>query len=431
LVHNNSWANRYIGLASSNVIGADGIVLQMKLPSRELNNATEGSWTKWGREATADGRLSIIDVQHIADQNQRVDGECFIRLLPGFENNHRFAVQFIDPDQLDPYHNRPREGTENEIRMGVEVDTLSRPVAYHFTASRPGDIHWGSREKQVIPASEVIHYYRQYRPNQTRGLPRFAPIMADLNMLRGYMEAELVAARMGAAKVGFFESDFDSGATWAGDGSTPLKMDAEPGSLEQLPAGLRFNSWDPSHPNAAFPDFMRASLQSIASGLGVSYTSLTSDLKEANFASSRVGLLGERDMWRVDQRFAIDHLLRPLFDAWAPMAWIGGQLETAIQPQTYIDSATWQPRGWTWVDPLKDVQAAVMAKNNRLTSTQKIVGSQGHDMEDIYEDHRREAEIAEQSGVSLVGGSGPAVTQDNSATDDELDEMARLAIVGE
>ena len=44
------------------------------------------------------------------------------------------------------------------------------------------------------------------RPGQSRGVTWFAPVMVSIRMLEGYQEAELVAARAGASKMGFFES---------------------------------------------------------------------------------------------------------------------------------------------------------------------------------------------------------------------------------
>ena len=429
LADNNSWVSRYAGLGSSNVVGARGIALQMRTDSRDVNRATETAWKLWGRQATDDLRMSWVDVEKLADRTRRIDGECFLRKIPGADNDYGFALQFIDADQLDEMFNRPASATENEIRMGVEVDRQNRPVAYHFWTGQRRDIHYSSNERQRIPADQIIHYYRQLRPNQTRGLPDLTPVMYDLNMLRGYVEAELVAARLAAAKSGFFESELSDAPVMNPDGTAPppIQMNAEPGLWQILPAGMKFNGVDPTHPTNAFPDFIRAMLQSIASGLNISYASLTSDLKQSNFASSRVGLLSERDMWRADQTFAVDHLSRPVFDTWAPMAWVSGQLDTSVSPSAYVANATWQPRGWPWVDPLKDVQAAVIAKNNRLSSTQLIVAANGMDMQDIYEDHEKELEISQSTGVPLVGGE---VEVEDSKDEFEAHDDA-LALMGE
>jgi hypothetical protein len=43
-------------------------------------------------------------------------GECLIRMIKGFDNPYRFALQFIEPDQLDEKFNDSRR----LIVMGVE-----------------------------------------------------------------------------------------------------------------------------------------------------------------------------------------------------------------------------------------------------------------------------------------------------------------------
>ena len=59
------------------------------------------------------------------------DGEAFVRLWRGFEGNpYGLALQAIDADLIDETFNRPRRGSENEIRMGVEIDAIGRPVGY-------------------------------------------------------------------------------------------------------------------------------------------------------------------------------------------------------------------------------------------------------------------------------------------------------------
>ena len=426
LVRNNAWANRYVGLNGSNVIGSNGIVLQARLGNDDLNRATEAAWRRWGRAVTQDGRLSWIDAQHTAERTELVDGECFVRMIRGFDNDFGFALQFIDADQLDVSFNRPRAEGQNEIRLGVEVDAQGARVAYHFYTGLQGDVNAMDRERKAIPADQIVHYYTPYRLNQTRGIPRFTPIMYDLNMLRGYQEAELVAARMGAAKTGFFEAPSDDAVNYDTD-KEKLQISAEPGSPEQLPPGWTFNAWSPEHPTTAYPDFTAATLRSISSGLDVSYMSLTSDLTRANFASSRVGLLAERDSWRVRQRRSMEHFSEPIFGAWVEMALLAGQLDTGVSVSMYIEGKQWQPRGWTWVDPLKDVQAAVMAKKNRITSGQKIVAAMGEDLGDIYDDHAREQEISDRSGVPLVGG-GEDVEPEKEV---EPAEATSLAIVNE
>ncbi len=402
LIQNNAWANRYVALAEANIVGPKGVILQAKTGNTGVDTRLEEAWARWGRQVTTDGKWGWLEVLRLATATEIGDGEVFVRLRRGYDNDFGFALQFIDADALDTSYNFPAQGGGNEIRCGVEIDSDGRAVAYHFFKQVPGDLNYATMERQRIPAEEIVHYYRPFRLNATRGVPRLYPVMYDMNMLRGYQEAELVAARLAAAKTGFFEAKADDGVAYGTDKDT-LEMDAEPGSPQQLPVGWTFNEWSPDHPTTAYPDFVAATLRSIASGLDISYMNLTSDLTRSNFASSRVGLLAERDSWRGRQQHLIAHFIEPIFAVWVEMAILSGELSSSFKASTYIEKKQWQARGWTWVDPLKDVQAAVMAKKHRITSGQKIAASMGDDLVDIYDDHAREKEISEETGIPVTG----------------------------
>ena len=79
--------------------------------------------------------------------------------------------------------------------------------------------------------------------------------------------------------MGFFTSPDGDGFT--GDDYDPQApiMEAEPGTFTQLPAGMSFEAFDPAHPTTAFAEFEKAILRSISSGLGVSYVSLSNNLR--------------------------------------------------------------------------------------------------------------------------------------------------------
>jgi len=51
---------------------------------------------------------------------------------------------------------------------------------------------------------------------------------------------------------------------------------------------------------------------------------------------------------------------------------------------------TWQARRWQWIDPRADVQAAVEAKNNMLTSPGRIIREQGQDPQTVWAEAARD-----------------------------------------
>ena len=144
----------------------------------------------------------------------------------------------------------------------------------------------------------------------------FACVMKALHQLDGYMEAELIAARLAAAKSLFLTSpdgmayDDDDYEDYA-----PIP-DAEPGSITQLKPGDGKPTWNLDHPMTAFADFHASVLRSVANGLGISYVTLANNLEGVSYSSIRQGATEERDNLRVLQRFLIQHLAEPVFREW-------------------------------------------------------------------------------------------------------------------
>jgi capsid protein len=99
---------------------------------------------------------------------------------------------------------------------------------------------------------------------------------------------------------------------------------------------------------ARFPEFSKALLHKVASGLDVSYASLTNDLADTSYSSSRVGLLDERDSYRDIQAWLIEGLHERVYAAWAPFAVLNGQLDARIRTADYLN-VEWVPAagaGW-------------------------------------------------------------------------------------
>lgn len=97
-------------------------------------------------------------------------------------------------------------------------------------------------------------------------------------------------------------------------------MNVEAGTFEQLPEGVSFTSFDPQHSTNQFGTFVKQIIRSVASGLNISYASLSNDLESVNYSSIRQGALEERHYYKSEQRFLIEHFLQPVFEVWLLMA---------------------------------------------------------------------------------------------------------------
>lgn len=422
LVRDNAFASRYVHLLAENVVGPNGILLQAQAKNTRgtlnlaLNQKIEDAWAEWSRpeNASVDGRLSWVDLQTLAVQSLPQDGEVLIRIVRGADNPFHFALQLLDPDLLDHEYTiyAGSSPTGNDIIMGVEVDRWFKPVAYWLWTSHPSD-PIRNRKRERVSADEIIHLYRVRRPGQTRGVTWFAPVMFDTEMLQGYQEAEITAARIGASNMaavtydpekGVGEIDGDLGDPAVRDG---LPMEVEPGRFLHLNPGEGLVSTDFNHPSSAFDPFTKAIQRSQATGLNVAYSSLTGDLTAVNYSSIRAGLVAERDFYRSEQRWLISALHERVYRAWAPYAALGGYFSAAEARGT--EKIVWQPRGWKWVDPLNDAQAAIMMRKSGLTSLTKLCAEQGIDFEENLEEIARENALAKTLGVVLEEtGAKPA-----------------------
>jgi hypothetical protein len=169
-----------------------------------------------------------------------------------------------------------------------------------------------------------------------------------------------------------------------------------------LPPGYKFNAgWNPKYPDAAVEPFIKAMLRGVAAGLGVAYHNLANDLENVNYSSARIGELDERDMWMGLQGFVCEHLHWPLYADWMPQQVLMGTLPFPAERLEQYMAVYFQGRRWAWVDPLKEVGAAIEAMNAKIKSRTRIAAEGGEDLEDIFEEIEQETKLAAQHNISL------------------------------
>jgi lambda family phage portal protein len=355
LVQDNPYASGFAEELANNVVGPKGIRIrpdirtQTDAKHKAANAAIKAAWKDWNlpENASADGHDSWVDLQRLILQTIAIDGECFLRRRMYFDNAHGFALQIIDADQVDETFNRKAEPTANQVVMGVEINADGRAVAYHIRTQHPSDGLITKRER--VSADEIKHLFIRYRANQHRGVTWYAPVLTGLKMHDGYSEAELVAARVAAAQMGFFVTKDPSLATATLDPNaedTQEITEAAPGTFGKLEPGQELQMFDPKHPNAAFDAFTKVILRGIARGLGISYIALTGDLLGVSYSSIRAGVLPERDRWRALQNWFAIQCHRWVYQNWIQCATLTGALLLDSRLTADFSNVDWKPRGW-------------------------------------------------------------------------------------
>ena len=424
LVVTNGYAANACEAFASNLVG-DGIKPSSLIEDPVLRDQVQRLWLAWTNEADADGLTDFYGLQAMVAREMFVAGECFVRMRPRRAEDGLLVpiqLQLLQSEML-PFEKTEAAANGNRIRCGIEFDAIGRRVAYHFRRRHPGDsTDQGivTPETARVPAGDVLHIYRPIDAGQIRGLPHVAPAMVRLFLLDQYDDAELDRKKTAAMFAGFItktapeeqlmgeiEATDDSGAT----------VSLEPGTLQVLLPGedVRFSS--PADVGGGYEAFQYRTLLSVSASLGLPYHLVTGDVRQANYSSLRAELVEFRRRVEQLQHGVIAHqLCRPVWARWLETAVLSGGLDLpdfARSPARYRP-VNWIPPRWDWVDPLKDIQAQVLAMEAGIISRRKVVEATGYDVEEI--DRENAADAKRAGGMGLTYRTCPGETQGARAT---------------
>ncbi len=442
LARNNEWAQAYLIGLDDNVLGPNGITLQMRLtgrdgkPDKAANLAVESAWSLWGeRDADVSG-LSWAEVEDIVLQTLAKRGEVAYRFVRG-AGPFDFQIQLLDPTLIDVNLHRDYQG--RRIRMGKEIDDAGKPVAYWLQIAKAGDAPGGyvTVGRHVrIPTSEMRHFYLVEEVGQMRGIPWLTVGARRLWLLHDFEEAAAVASSNAAKRQGFFYtptgeappgiadkviSSVLDAAKAAGKVLTPEEIQAitaaaekytstVPGQFDTLPHGTQFQAFESAWPNIEAGVYAKQQIRGFAAGRGVSYVTMGNDLEAVNYSSAQVGIIGEREHHKKTQRRLRDWLHREVFAAALPYLILHTSALKASRRAEYLAAATWQPRRWAPIDPLKAANAAEVNLRLKLTSRRRLILERGEDPDEIA------AEVAAED--ALYGEIKPGTPQGAEPADE-------------
>lgn len=433
LVRDASYAKRAKIVVMNNVVGT-GIGMQAQVKNQRgnlidsVNDGIETVFADWSRAENCHtgGKLHFADLERQAIGQIFEAGEIVIRKhYQAFGSSTvPLALELVEAERIADNYQVPG-GYDSLLRMGIEQDAFSRPIALWLRRWHPSDVRSNTQPVDYlsrVPANQLFHLYVCDRWPQTRGEPWLHAAARRLNDMDGYSEAEIVAARGGASYMATIETPDDGpilGAEEESDGEMDFAI--EPGMAQRLNPGEKLNFISPNRPNPNMDPFMRMMLREVAAGASVSYESISRDYSQSNFSSSRLALMEDRDVWRVIQQWFIRAFRCELHRDWMRAA----VLARAIPQIDIVDygnnpakfeAVAFRPRGWSYIDPVKDVAANKEAIRGGLTSTSRVIAEYGNgaDADEIRKDLALERERNKEAGI--VVDTDPAVILEKSQT---------------
>jgi lambda family phage portal protein len=395
---NNPIASSAINGRVDNVVGC-GIVFQAKLKpddDDEVDDAIEATnrqFDEQQRKWAAVVKLSALQRQF--ERCRGIYGEAFLVMSDDATSPAEIplVLEVIHPRRVET---PPEQVGNRNVRLGIEFDKRGRPVAYYVRKSHPDDSR-GDLSFERIPADRVCHSFEALFPGQVRGIPWMAPVLPDLKDLKDWAEAHLIAQQVEACTATYIKtSNPYQQAIGAAVGTTSDNARIEevyPGMVEYLGANDEVHFTDPNRPGNTFAPYMLWRLRIVAAGLRYP-VELLLKLFENNMSGGRLALIDGRMTFQCWQQQSIDDCWSRVGRRFMRECIILGAVD--VDPSAFLQDEerylrhSWQPQGWPWVDPVKEVQADVLATNNGLSTKSESLAGRGKDFTETVAQRRRE-----------------------------------------
>lgn len=356
-VANNSWASGIVRTVAHHTIGS-GPRLQLLTTNAEANDRVERAFHRWARAVGLHEKLIV------AKQTQVRDGEWFA-LLTRDPSQYpiQLALRPLEADQVASPYSSP---TDNTVVDGIRVREAGEPVEFYIRDHHPGDTGFApTLAGDWYPARHVLHYFRQDRPGQVRGVPDITPALPLFALLRRFTLATCSAAEQ-AANMALFLSSTTSAVSPAEieDGDFAA-VEIVRNMLNVMPEGWRPEHLKPEHPSTTYEMFQKALLNEIARCLSMPYNIAACNSAGYNYSSGRLDHQTYYRSIEIDQALIEARILNQLVREWLLEAVFVPGLLDGLPPIHQIEF-TWQ---WD-AEPVIDEQAAAASAAERLQSGQ-------------------------------------------------------------
>jgi capsid protein len=214
------------------------------------------------------------------------------------------------------------------------------------------------------------------------------------------------------------------------------KLSLEPLSIHYLEPGEDVQGFTPTQPGQNFEGALTALARMLGLNMGLAVEQTMLDYSRVSYLSSRAMRLQADATANVWRDRLVKRKLRRLFRWWIDRMIALGELPAGSESERYAHEWVFEPRAW--VDPDKDIKAALMELDMGLTTRQKLCKERGAEFVNNVDTLATERKVLVSAGIPLVmstatreeGANQPAETtkenpnETTSEEDDDADDAA-------
>lgn len=348
LVRNNPLASGAIKKKLTWVVGAG--LRHRSTIDRAVLNLSEDQADEW--EAVCEREWRLCWETKELDLARTLDGPAITRqvYLQYLENGDAFVLlprrkrmgsvydlclQIIEADRVE---NKDMASDSDTLAGGVQKDSDGAPTAYHILKQHPGSMSGLSKEWIVYPAfgqntglRNVIHYYQQTRPGQSRGVPDLAAVIEPFKQLGRYTDAEIMAAVISGYFTVFIESDspgtfdYTNIGTEVGRSSSDTDYKLGNGAIIELAKGEKIHDTNPGRPNDSFDQFVLAIIRQIGVALQIPFEILVNHFT-SSFSAARAAINEMYKFVIAERAHLSNNFLKLVYEIWMYEAVAAGRI---------------------------------------------------------------------------------------------------------
>lgn len=421
--------------------------LAVLMPEGETSKEDRRSARVFAKRMEAEFRRFANDPRRFIDSTRKLDFAGLLRLLARTwltngeaayvvtkcrDSRARYLTAFtpVDPSRIcNPYGQRDTL----TLRLGVEMNAVGEPIAYHVRDAVLGD-YWAPSEQMSwtkIPRETdwgrpvFVHGFEPLREGDTRGTSPLVTLIGKLRMLGRFADNELASAAINALFAATVETDLPveemaermrPGAmvastgvkAYASDlmdtyGRAPIMMGGV--RVPMLPPGSAFKMNSAPRQTTAFPAFETAFLQTISSKMGLAYEQLKMDWSKTNYSSARAAL---NEVWRgilTKNSIFVSQIVTPMHLAQADEAFDQDYLKEPEGWPSFWDApgaylrGRWLGPGRGYVDPVKEPEGAALRMENLTSTALDENAEQGRDYEETFDQLEIEHDALAERGL--------------------------------
>jgi len=371
-VANNSYANGIVDTLAADTIGP---VIQLQLGDTDLSQRTERAFSKWAMAANLWAKMRTMR------RAKTVDGESFGMLVTNRKiiNPVKLDVRLMESEMITSWAGMQKD---SEID-GIRFDEDGNPIEYRALKTHPGDYRtfMKSLAGEWVKAEYMLHYFREVRPGQVRGVSELTPALSLFGELRLFTKAVINAAARAAEISGVMQTTLlpDSVAAELADPLTVIEIARN--NLVSLPEGWTLAQLKAEQPATTYAMFKKEIINEAARCISMPYNIAAGDSSSYNYASGRLDHQ-TYDRGIEVERAEIQHdVLDRIYAAWLSEYRITAAL-TAAQVMDLTDHE-WHFSSRGHVDPVKEANADESRLNNGTLTRARYWAKRGAD-------HKRE-----------------------------------------